>query len=97
MSKLERKQEFKGTPRMERDLARFARICRYMYGKRWQKDAAYDLRFNERTVRAWAEGRTRITPPVWRAVEKLFNRKLALGPPLRDLLSRQIHSLKEDH
>jgi plasmid maintenance system antidote protein VapI len=84
------------TGQMKRDLARFERICKFIYGERWQSDVARSLKFNERTVRAWVQGRTRITPPVWFEVAKRLEKKIALAPAVQDLMNRQISALREE-
>jgi hypothetical protein len=74
--------------KMKRRLNRFALICTYIYGERWQSDVSRALRLNERTVRAWVQGRTNITPPVFRAIEPLLSKKIGRGPAVMAIMQR---------
>ena len=84
------------TPKMKRDLVRFARICKFIWGDRWQAPASVALKFNERTVRAWVQGRTRITPPVWRATHKLLLKKLSYAEAILAMSEQQMKALGDD-
>lgn len=94
MSKHKRKPP-RATPQ-ERDVKLLNRVASYMYGERWQRDLATDLRLNERTVRSWVQMRSNITPVVWWEVHKLLRLKLNSGTPVLAAMERRVETLPQE-
>lgn len=80
----------------ERDMKLLNRVGGYMYGERWQRDLARDLDLNERTVRAWVQGRSGISPEAWRGIGKLLAYKINSAGPVLAAMERRIESLPAD-
>ena len=76
------------TTKTKRLLGRFSLVCTYIWGERWQAPVARALRLNERTLRAWVQGRTNITPPVLAEVDKLLAKKIERGPAVAAIMAR---------
>jgi hypothetical protein len=82
------------TRKQEADVRRLARIARYVYGERWQKDLSRDVGFNERTIRGYLNFRTAIHPKVWRSLAARLEHKVERGPGMVALAKDQLKALE---
>jgi DNA-binding transcriptional regulator YdaS (Cro superfamily) len=80
--------------KQERDQRLLSFVAEFLYGPQWQSELARALKCDPRTVRSWVQGRYRIVPETWVAIERLLDKKLKHTDVVRKAIKGKIRKLK---